>query len=143
MHISILMHSSAHHPLAAFSLRIYYKAVIYGHAHCHSIECDCLQNCSSYSCRTSSALITAPVTWWTLPVNEIIFIHPCPQHQPTLRSSGTLNIWIKKILPYCPSNHQHIKCQYQINNNHWAILCTLLSLWINHLSPNNLIALIY
>ena len=71
MHISTSMHSSAHHPLAAFSLRIYYKAVIYGHAHSHSTECDCSQNYSSFSCRTVSALIAIAIAWWTLIIHII------------------------------------------------------------------------
>jgi len=47
MHKSTSMHSSAHHPLAAFSLRIYYKAVICGHARFHSTLYGYLQNYSS------------------------------------------------------------------------------------------------
>jgi peptidoglycan/xylan/chitin deacetylase (PgdA/CDA1 family) len=64
MHISISLHSSAHHPLAAFSLHTYYKAVIYAHARFHSISHGYSQNYSSFSGRTVSALIAIAITWW-------------------------------------------------------------------------------
>jgi hypothetical protein len=64
MHKSISLHSSAHHPLAAFSLRTYCTTAICGHGSSHSISHDYSQSYSSFSCRTVSALIAIAITWW-------------------------------------------------------------------------------
>jgi len=72
MHTTTWSHSSQPHPLAAFSERIYYKAVICGHARSHSISHGYSQSYSSSSCRTVSALIAIAITWWALFLIHII-----------------------------------------------------------------------
>ena len=141
MHTTTSLHSSPPHPLAASSQRIYYKAVICGHGSCHSTGCDCLQNFSSYSRWAASALVTVLVAWRTLPVNEIMLTHPCPQYQPTGRTRWCFFL-LTKILPYCPSNNKYIHGNDYVDNNHCILLISLLG-WINHLLPNWRIDLIY
>ncbi len=91
--------------------------VIYAHGSCRSVSHGYSQNYFSYSCRTTSALVTVLVAWWTLAVNELHIIDPCPQHQPTSRTSGLLFL-LTKIFPYCPSNNKYIHGNDYVDNNH-------------------------
>ena len=63
MHTPTWSHSSPPHPLAAFDDCTCCTAAICGHARFHLTECGYLQNYSSFSCRTVSALITISIAW--------------------------------------------------------------------------------
>jgi hypothetical protein len=72
MHKSTWLDSSAHHPLAAFSLRTCCTAAIYARDSSRSISHGYSQSYSSFSSRTVSALIAISIAWWTFFLIHII-----------------------------------------------------------------------